>query len=144
MEKKTIENFSFKIEGIELLEYSLKTPDNSLPVDIEYKFEIFIEQKISIELKKIFIICSIGIHAADKDTQFANSKISCIYDCPEVEKFLNSENNTIELPEMINTTLNSISLSTSRGVMFTLLRGTFLHNVILPIVDPKTLISNKI
>ena len=139
MENNIPDKFSFKIEGIELLEYSLKAPQTILPDNLEYKFEIGIEHKISIELSKIFVICSIAIHCESENTQFAHAKISCIYDLPDVDKFMDKENNKIQLPEIIGVTLNSISISTSRGVMFTLLRGTFLHNVILPIVDPKTL-----
>jgi len=143
MESKAPEKIGFKIEGIELLEYSLKAPEKILPENLEYKFEIAIEHKISIELKKIFVICSIGIHCESENTQFAHAKISCIYDIPEVDKFLDTKNNKIELPEIMGVTLNSISISTSRGVMFMLLRGTFLHNVILPIVDPKPFMSNE-
>ncbi len=43
----------------------------------------------------------------------------------DVESFLNKENNKVELPQGLIDVLNSISLSTSRGVMFTLFRGTW-------------------
>jgi uncharacterized protein YbbC (DUF1343 family) len=33
--------------------------------------------------------------------------------------------------------LNSISLSTTRGAMFSTFKGTFLHGAVLPIIDPK-------
>ena len=136
------ENISFKIEGIELLEYSMKAPQTILPDNLEYKFEFGIEHKINLEIKKIFVICSISILSEQFEGSFANAKISCIYGFPEIETFFNKDDKKIEIPENVSITLNSITLSTCRGVMFTLLRGTFLHYVILPIVDPKTFTNN--
>ena len=105
-------------------------------------YEFGIEHKINLEIKKIFVICSISILSEQFEGSFANAKISCIYGFPEIETFFNKDDKKIEIPENVSITLNSITLSTCRGVMFTLLRGTFLHNVILPIVDPKTFTNN--
>jgi len=45
------------------------------------------------------------------------------------------EGKDINLPSEFITTINSLSLSTSRGILFMLFRGTFLHSAILPIID---------
>jgi hypothetical protein len=45
--------------------------------------------------------------------------------------------NKLEVPENVIDTLNSISISTIRGLMFGAFKGTFLHHAILPIIDPK-------
>jgi hypothetical protein len=39
--------------------------------------------------------------------------------------------------------LNRISISTTRGAMFSTFKGTFLHAAILPIVDPKNFKANS-
>lgn len=131
---------SFKIEAIELLEYSLNTPNDILSPELTYKFDMGIEHKISLDLKKIFVVCSFDVKSESDEFHFAHAKISCIYNFPNVEDFLNKTSNKVKLPDTLGVTLNSISLSTSRGVLFTLFRGTFLHHAILPIVDPKTFI----
>jgi hypothetical protein len=133
---------NFQIEGIELLEYAVNSPSIKLPENIQYRFDVSIEHKISIELKKVFVITSFKILNDDLKLNLGQAKISCIYTFPDVESFLNKENNKVDLPQNLIDVLNSISLSTSRGVMFTLFRGTFLHNVILPVVDPKTFTKN--
>jgi len=42
----------------------------------------------------------------------------------------------LELPEPLATTLNSVSISTTRGLMFAIFRGSFLRKAVLPVVDP--------
>lgn len=39
--------------------------------------------------------------------------------------------------------LSSISISTTRGVMAATFKGTYLHNAVLPVVDPKSLSKPK-
>lgn len=131
------------IEGIELLEYSINSPNIKLPENIQYRFDLSIEHKISIELKKVFVITSFTILNDELKLNLGHAKISCIFAFRNFDSFLNKENNKFEIPDDLIVTLNSISLSTSRGVMFTLFRGTFLHNVILPLVDPKTFTKNE-
>ena len=53
--------------------------------------------------------------------------------------FLNKLLDWISISEPLDifiSTLNSISISTTRGMMFSAFRGTFLHNAILPLIDP--------
>jgi hypothetical protein len=53
-----------------------------------------------------------------------------------LEEFRKKDSEEFEIPEFFNTTINSISLSTIRGIMYSHFKGTFLHNTILPIVNP--------
>lgn len=142
MKNITPDNIEFKIEGIELLEYSINSPNTKLPENTPYRFDLNIEHKISIEFKKVFVIISLNILYDELKLNLGHAKISCIYAFPNVDYFQSKENSMVEMPEALIITLNSISLSTSRGVMFALFRGTFLHNIILPIVDPKSFTKN--
>ena len=47
----------------------------------------------------------------------------------------------ITMPGALAEILNSISISTTRGVMYAAFRGTFLQHAILPIVDPRQLVQ---
>jgi hypothetical protein len=138
METNTPNVIACNIEGIELLEYSLNSPNIKLPENIQYRFDLSIEHKISVELNKVFVITSFTIINDELKLNLGHAKISCIFAFPNFDSFQYKEANKLEIPDDLIVTLNSISLSTSRGVMFTLFRGTFLHNVILPIIDPKT------
>lgn len=129
------QNISFGIEGIELLEYSIISPSKEIEPNTPFRFDMNVEHRFNIDSKRIFVVVSIEIFIQDTDIKLGNSKISCIYSVLELDKFLIKDK--ISFPNAFITTLNSISLSTCRGVLFTLFRGTFLHNAILPIVDPK-------
>ena len=43
----------------------------------------------------------------------------------------------VKLPSDIIIAINSISISTIRGIMFSTFKGTYLHNAFLPVIDPK-------
>ena len=131
------QNISFNIAGIELLEYAIISPNKAIPNNISYQFDLNIEHRTNIEQKLVFVVVTVRVLSEDVD--LASAKISCIYDIANLEEFLSDKK--VTLPDEFIVALNSISLSTVRGVIFTLFRGTLIHNVILPIVDPKGFIK---
>ncbi len=128
------QNISFQFETIELLEFSMITPDKEVEAKTQYKLDINIEHRFNIEYNRIFVILSIDIIDENNDAKLSSFKISCVYNIKDLNEFVND--NKLSLPDEMITTLNSISLSTCRGILFSSLKGTFLHNVILPIIDP--------
>lgn len=128
------QNISFQFETIELLEFSMITPDKEVEAKTQYKLDINIEHRFNIEYNRIFVIVSIDIIDENNDAKLSSFKISCVYNIKDLNEFVND--NKLSLPDEMITTLNSISLSTCRGILFSSLKGTFLHNVILPIIDP--------
>jgi len=67
---------------------------------------------------------------------WARLQFLCLYHIENMQQYVNDSGEFV-LPESLITMFNSISISTGRGVLFTLFRGTFLHSVILPIVNPQ-------
>ncbi len=143
MKNQERDNFVFRIVGIELLEYSLKAPTVKLPESPVFNFNTTIEHKVNIDAKLVVVSCAFSIQCDNSDEHYGIVKVGCVYELPTLEKFISSENSKLEFPDDLVSTLNSISISTSRGVMFALFRGTFLHNAILPIVDPKSFVQSK-
>ena len=66
-----------------------------------------------------------------------------IFEVENFADFINEENGDVNLPEILSNSLNSITLSTVRGLMFSGFKGTFLHNAILPVIDPNSLIKKE-
>jgi len=129
-------NISFAASGIELLDYAIKTPNQAIAGGTPYRFDLNIEHRFNIEQKRVFVVVTVRVHADGIESELVSAKVSCIYDIANMENFV--VGGKITFPRDFIFTLNSISLSTVRGVLFTLSRGTFLHNVILPVLDPKT------
>jgi hypothetical protein len=131
-------DLSFLLKGIELLETNLKHPQIPLKLGRTYNFNINIEQKINHGEKLIVVVTSVNvIHEQDQQSH-ASIKTSCIFLVDNMDDFILPGANQVSLPEQFVVALNSIALSTTRGIMFACFKGTFMHNVYLPIVNPAT------
>ncbi len=135
---------SFQIKGIELLDIKLNHPKEPLPDPMLFQYKIGVEHKISIENRLIIVITTIDIIHEDQETRLASLQASCIFEIANFEDFLNADTQQISIPDLMIVTLNSVSLSTIRGIMFSQFKGTFLHNAILPVIDPKSFIKNNV
>ena len=131
----------FLLKGIELLDFSIINPNKILPPEIIFNFNLRIEHKILAENNFLAVVVAIDIHGDLKEPKYGSLIVSCIYEVPEMTEYINSETNMPGFPEIFMTTLNSISISTARGILFSQLRGTLLHNAILPVVDPKSFVA---
>lgn len=143
-QKKSVNKpVSFQLKGIELLDFCFNHPKKQIPAQIVFNFEIKIEHKILADNNFIAVVVSIDINSDQRDTKLGSIMVSCIFELPELKEYIDPKNNAPKLPEEFLTTINSIGISTVRGVMFSQFRGTFLHNAILPVVDPKSFVSQK-
>ena len=129
-------NLSFRFKNIDILEFSFVHPKQRIPENATFRFETNIEHKVNLEENSIIVISSFSITCEELSENVGKAVISCVYLIDTMRDFV-GENNSFNLPEETRTMFNSISLSTCRGVLFTLFRGTPLHTVILPVVNPQ-------
>lgn len=127
---------NLNITAIEILESSLKIPSNAKSVT-KFIYDIKIENKTDLEKHSIFSIVSIEILDSLNNESLCSLTVSCIFLVKNFEKIIAQSQNSFEIPEAMIDIINPISLSTARGMLFAFLKGTFLHNAILPIIDPK-------
>ena len=123
-----------QIKGIELLDNHLIVPTTPIADIKEFRFDISIEQKFNLDNKLIFVVPNITITDETK-VKFGSIKVNVIFEANDLTNFIDSKTNQVNLPNEIVQFLNSIALSTTRGVMFSQFKGTFLYNAILPILD---------
>ncbi len=136
--KKNIqkEEIKFLIKGIELLDLSIIYPKAPLIGEVVFKFNINVEIKIINEQNLILAIVSVDILDNKTVDKYGFIKVNCIYGIDNLVSFVDAETKKVDLPKQFITTLNSISLSTTRGIMYDQFRGTFLNGAILPVLDP--------
>jgi transcriptional regulator with XRE-family HTH domain len=138
-EGKTSKGYTVKLKTLELIDFSIICPRKQKSETKEFNFNINIEHKINKEKKIVFVIVSVDIIHEDKVTRLGNLKGSCNFEIPDLNTFiLPGQPNQINLPSGTIDLLNSVSVSTIRGIMFSTFKGTFLHNAVLPVIDPKT------
>lgn len=136
VEQKTI-NVSMKLQGIELLRSSISEPPKAGQPVTNYSFTINIEQRPDAERRLIFVIVDIGINTGDDGVNLGSLKASCIFFIENFKDIVSAnEHGHLEVAVPLSHTLTSISLSTVRGLMFATFMGTYLHNAVLPILDP--------
>lgn len=137
-----IKNSDFKVEmqlkAIELLNGSMKLPpEPNVPIT-NYNFNICIESKADATNKLLFVIVNVDIRNGDQSLILGSISVSCIYEIINFEELIKlNVDGKFDIPQPLVEILNSISISTVRGVMFSTFKGTFLHNAVLPIIDPK-------
>lgn len=140
MAEKTNENIatSIQLQGIELLKGSLELPNAVNGVVNNFNFDINIENKIDPTNKLIFVIVNINVKGDDATLTLGALSVSCIFHLLNFDEIIkpNTEGK-FDVPTQINEVLNSISVSTTRGIMFSTFKGTLLHNAFLPIIDPR-------
>ncbi len=136
----------YRLKAIEVLEVKLECPLIPNPKNITYGFTINVEQKVDVKKKCVivFIEILVAVEVVEKESmQVGSVKLSYIYEVDNLESFINTKTGLVKFPDEFNTTLNDISISTSRGVLFSLFKGTFLHNAILPLVNPKDIVPKE-
>ena len=80
-------NIGIQISTIELLSFTIKSPQDLSETVQHFKFKLNIEFIPSIEKKLVAVITSIDILDADLKNTFGNIVVSCIYKFENFEPF---------------------------------------------------------
>src|SRR4030042_4258852 len=122
-----------------MIDFSLICPQRQKSETQGFNFNINVEHKINKDKKLVYVTVGVDIIHEDRETRLGNIKVSCHFQIPELDTFiLPGQQDQINLPSNIIDLLNSVSISTLRGMMFSTFKGTYLHNAVLPVIDPKT------
>lgn len=142
-----IEHKDFKVDlqlkSIELLKGSIELPAIPNVSLTNFNFNISLESKSDSINKLLFVIVSVEIKSEDQNHLLGSLAASCIYSISNFDEMIKIEaDGRLNIPQPLIEILNSISLSTTRGIMFSTFKGTFLHNAFLPIIDPRSFKPN--
>jgi hypothetical protein len=133
------ELINFQIRAVDLISSSIQSPKAMFPDQQSFNFNISVEQKLDANSKCLIVITHIEITTAeDSDYKLATCSVACLFGIENYSDVVKIDNNQVTISPTIIEILNSISYSTTRGVLSQVLRGTYLHQAILPIIDPKT------
>lgn len=128
-----IDKVEFQIQGIELIQSSFKLSEQRGANDV-FRFNINLEHLFNGDKDVLIVKTEINILDDSSTEVVGNIKTQVAFNIKNLAKYF--KDNKPNLPEALVSTLNSISISTTRGMMFSAFRGTFLHNAILPLIDP--------
>ncbi len=129
-------NIAFGFKGIEIVQ-SVLNPIPILTIKPEdFIFNIQIDQKIDAANKLIHVFVHIHVLLPEIKEELGSLSTLCVFHVENLDEVLKNEGDNIQLPDHFMNTLSAIAISTSRGIMFTFFKGTYLHRAILPIIDP--------
>lgn len=138
IEKKDF-TVDLQLKSIELLKGSISLPSVPEVSLSNFNFNISLESKADATNKFLFVIVSVEIRSEDQNYILGSLAVSCIYSIVNFDNVVKIEaDGKLDIPQPLIEILNSISISTTRGVMFSTFKGTFLHNAFLPIIDPRS------
>jgi len=144
MKNKVEKKISSKIKAIELVDFKLNQLTKPLPEQTTFHFNINLEQAVNNNNKVVIVVATVEILNEYKTAQLASIKGSCIFEVINLDELMVEGTNQVSFPDSAVITLNSITLSTVRGLMFGQFKGTHLHNAILPIIDPSAFAKTKV
>ena len=126
-------NVQFK--GIELLNCAINSPAPETDLG-NFSFNVSIQTNVDAPQKLVFVIVSVQVQTANQAHTLGSLVASCIYSVGNFEEVVSMKDGQPTIPTVAADMFNSISISTTRGLMFSAFKGTFLHNAILPIIVP--------
>ncbi|MCK9424823.1 MAG: hypothetical protein M0Q21_02165 [Ignavibacteriaceae bacterium] len=132
----------FKIQGIHISNFSLDNSlsRQSLAPDHSYAFEINAGTLIDASLKIIGVDFITRIFTSQtKDDKVCELSLRISYAIQNFESFTTIEKDKVTIPEQLMHHLIALTISTTRGILFEKLQGSFLSKIILPTINVSSL-----
>jgi hypothetical protein len=130
-------DIKFQIKAVELLNFELMPLVKHRPANSVFHYNVSVEYRANTEDKLIYVIVGVEVLHKDKETLAGSMNVSCVFIFENFDKLIDMKIVDFGLPKEIIDVLNSISISSTRGVMASTFRGTILHNAVLPILNPQ-------
>lgn len=133
----------FQLRAIELHELVLPKLAQGATPPAKFNFDLNIESSVDAAQKIVINRIKVNIKGDDANTVLGSLTCACVFSVANFEEVITLNGNApADINEAFAETLNAISISTTRGVMFSELKGTFLHFAFLPIIDIKAMQKN--
>ncbi|MGB3181024.1 MAG: hypothetical protein WBB45_06520 [Cyclobacteriaceae bacterium] len=134
---------NFQIQGIDIQEISIKQPEGNLGRNPNLNFNIHLDHAVMQENQLFIVGTTITTHAQENQL-LATYKANCVFRIENMGQYATGdEKGGVSLPEELMSMLNSISVSTTRGLMYGGFAGTYLQKVVLPVIDTDAFALNK-
>lgn len=125
------------LRSIEIRNISINKPADEFVDVTSLVFNIQIEQRLAPADRLLVVAVTVGIVDPKSQAQHATIGAAFGYVINNYEEiFYKDKEATSNVPAPLAEIVNSLSVGTMRGILFSELKGTYLKNVILPIIDP--------
>lgn len=134
---------NYALIGMEVVSSRIAEPNELLPLSNSINFFINIEHQYNLEEDLLSSFSTFVLNNSDTNETYASIIIKYDFNVENLKTFFNYETKDPMLPQEFVVVVNSLSISSSRGIIHMLFNGTNLSNFILPIIDPTAIVFNK-
>lgn len=137
-----MQTIAYQIVDVEILEHSFKQINYKINPDTKFGFQIQGDLRIDHEKKQINIISLVEITPEDQKEEIAGSILTlCSFFVTNYDELITEDEPLKVTPNNV-ATFQMIALSTTRGLIHGVFRGTPLHYAILPMINRDSLLSS--
>lgn len=138
-QKNNNSEVTFQIVNVELVEFSIQDKKENIESFesqelSNHVFEISLDQNADFENNLIAVKTLLCIKNSDKTFEYASLTTRCYFRFNDLSFFVDNKG-VMNVPDNFRDRIASISISTSRGILFSQLKSTYLKGAILPIID---------
>lgn len=140
---------TYKLKGFFISRFTIVEPG----LDITSNFEI---QKLKLGLNldfsnsfedstfRIILTITNQYELNSKDIKLLELMLISDFEIDDIQSVIQINDEKFEVPDDLLTTFVSLTYSSARGIIFAKTQGSYLNQFILPIVDPKLLIEQRL
>jgi hypothetical protein len=136
-------NIDFHLAQIEEVGFSMNLPEAS-KASAGFQFNIFLEAGVNPDKRRFVVDNRVEIRTEVNEPLLAHLIVRYIFDLVGFENLKKNKKGVHIIPPSIQLALNTIALSTTRGLLFARFKGTPLHNAILPLIDASNFSVNEV
>jgi hypothetical protein len=124
-----------KIQGIELVTFSIQPqPTKEYAKDV-FEFNIRQENKTNADKRLIIIFTVVTIKESGKEIALAYLEVACGFEIHSFEDVIKRDKvGDYIIPHELNIAISRISVSITRGILYSQLRGSYLQDLTLPLL----------
>lgn len=144
MPSKKEVTLGIRLIGINLIEEKLDIKPALVDEIRAFNFSLSAKHVTDNEKNIVTVSTEVTISPNESNIVMGYMKVDCSYEVENLKALINKKTGKVKFPEGFTKVINSISLSTLRGIMFSRFKGTILGGAILPIMDPIKLDSPEL
>ncbi len=136
------QQFEIKYEKIDTISINIPELDHVIPKGTNISFNL--RADLNIDVKNNAIRVKLKVSALETDRNIAVGDITTVstFTVATLEK-LKIVDGEMEIPSDLITTLNSLAISSTRGILQVKSQGSILETTLIPIIDPRSLQLQK-
>ncbi|MBK0379296.1 hypothetical protein [Mucilaginibacter segetis] len=132
----------FQLVQIEQTGFSLNIPEGFKTVQ-GFQFRVSLESFINAEKKRLVVTNRIDVRDGSDTPILGHLIAKYHFDLIGIEHIKQNKKGKHLIPDELQLSVNTIALSTTRGLMFAQFKGTILQGAVLPVIDPANFSVNE-